>query len=253
MKIEGKVALVAGGGSGLGRATCMDLASAGARVGVLDADPAAAREVANSLPEGFGIQVDVTDADAVGHAVDEVLDAFGALHIAVTTAGVVSGARIVSRGRSARQADFERVVAINLFGTFNVMRTAAAVMVGNEPIDGERGVIVNTASGAAFEGQSGQAAYSASKAGVIALAMPVARDLAGTGVRVNTVAPGLFETPMAAGLPESTRLALEAAMIEPARLGRPEEFALLVRQMVENPYLNAECVRLDAAIRMPPR
>lgn len=253
MKIEGKVAVVAGGASGLGAAVCTDLAAAGASVAVLDRDVDTATALAATLPRAIAIGVDVTDAESVERAVDEVVEVFGAVHVNVNTAGVVSAARITSRGRPADLADFQRVIGINLCGTFNVMRVTVAAMLRNDPDDGERGAVVNTASGAAFDGQSGQAAYSASKAGLIGLALPVARDLAGKGVRINTIAPGLFETPMAAGLPGPTREGLLATMVEPQRFGRPEEFARLARNVVENSYLNAECIRLDAAIRPPAR
>lgn len=253
MNVQGKVAVVAGGASGLGRAVCTDLAQAGALVAVLDRDGAGAQAAAADLPAAIGLEVDVTDAISVERAVEEVVSRFGGVHINVNTAGVADPARIVSRRGPARLDEFQRVVEINLCGTFNVMRVAVAAMLRNDPDDGERGVVVNTASGAAFDGQSGQAAYSASKAGLIGLALPVARDLAGTGVRVNTVAPGLFDTPMAASLPEKVRAGLIATMVEPPRLGRSAEFALLVRNIVENPYLNAECIRLDAGIRPPAR
>ena len=253
MNITGKVAVVAGGASGLGRAVCTHLGEAGASVVVLDRDRAGAEALAAALPAAVGIETDVADAAAVERAIDRALDRFGAVHVGVNTAGVVDAARVVSRRGPARLEDFERVVRINLCGTFNVMRVAVAAMLQNEPEDGERGVMVNTASGAAYDGQSGQAAYSASKAGVIGLALPVARDLAGTGVRVNTIAPGLFETPMTESLPDRVRAGIEATLVEPARMGRPAEFARMVLGIVENGYLNAECIRLDAAVRPPAR
>ena len=253
MNITGKVAVVAGGASGLGRAVCTHLGEAGASVVVLDRDRAGAEALAAELPSALGIETDVADAAAVERAIDRALDRFGAVHVGVNTAGVVEAARVVSRRGPARLEDFERVVRINLCGTFNVMRVAVAAMLENEPEDGERGVMVNTASGAAYDGQSGQAAYSASKAGVIGLALPVARDLAGTGVRVNTIAPGLFETPMTESLPDRVRAGIEATLVEPARMGRPAEFARMVLGIVENGYLNAECIRLDAAVRPPAR
>lgn len=254
MNVTGKVAVVAGGASGLGRAVCTHLAQAGASVAVLDRDGTGATALAAELPAAIGIETDVADAGAVERALDRTLAEFGAVHIGVNTAGVVDAARIVSRRGPAALEDFERVVRINLCGTFNVMRVAVAAMLANEPDeDGERGVVINTASGAAYDGQSGQAAYSASKAGVIGLALPVARDLAGTGVRVNTIAPGLFETPMTGSLPDRVRAGIEQTLVEPARMGRPEEFARMVRSIVENGYLNAECIRLDAAVRPPPR
>ncbi|BBG04789.1 MULTISPECIES: SDR family NAD(P)-dependent oxidoreductase [Pseudonocardia] len=254
MNVTGKVAVVAGGASGLGRAVCTHLGQAGASVAVLDRDGIGATALAAELPAAIGIEADVADAGAVERALDRTLAEFGAVHIGVNTAGVVDAARIVSRRGPAALDDFERVVRINLCGTFNVMRVAVAAMLANEPDeDGERGVMINTASGAAYDGQSGQAAYSASKAGVIGLALPVARDLAGTGVRVNTIAPGLFETPMTGSLPDRVRTGIEQTLVEPSRMGRPEEFARMVRSIVENGYLNAECIRLDAAVRPPAR
>lgn len=250
MDIENKVALVAGGASGLGRAVCADLAEHGARVAVLDRDGAGARAVADGLAGAIAVEGDVTDAGSIERAVEAVVAEFGALHVNVNTAGVADAAKIVSRGEPASLDEFQRVVGINLCGTFNTMRVSIAAMLRNEPEDGERGVVVNTASGAAFDGQAGQAAYSASKAGLIGLALPVARDLAGKGVRVNTIAPGLFETPMSAGLPDPVREGLISMVTEPRRLGRPAEFARLVRSIVDNAYLNAECIRLDAATRM---
>lgn len=253
MDVADKVAVVAGGASGLGSAVCADLAANGAAVAVLDRDGEGARVVADKLPRAIAVEVDVTDDASVEAALAEVVGEFGAVHVNVNTAGVSDAAKVVSRGEPASMDAFRRVVDINLCGTFNVMRVAVAAMLRNEPDAGERGVVINTASGAAFEGQIGQAAYSASKAGLVALALPVARELAGKGVRVNTVAPGLFETPMAAGLPENVRTGLVSMVTEPQRLGQPDEFARLVRSMVENAYLNAECIRLDAATRMSAR
>lgn len=250
MELENKVALVAGGASGLGRAVCADLAARGAVVAVLDRDEAQAKEVVRDLGGGLALGADVTDADEVERAVDDVVRRLGALHLNVNTAGVVNAAKIVSRGRPASFEDFDRVVRINLCGTFNVMRLAVAAMLGNELENGERGVVVNTSSGAAYDGQSGQAAYAASKAGVIGLTLPIARDLAGQGIRVNAIAPGLFETPMAAGLPAPVQEGLVRMITEPRRLGWPDEFAHLVRSIVENRYLNGECIRLDAATRL---
>jgi 3-hydroxyacyl-CoA dehydrogenase / 3-hydroxy-2-methylbutyryl-CoA dehydrogenase len=253
MEIEGKVAVVAGGASGLGRAVCEQFAERGARIAVLDRDAQAARAVAERLGEALAFEVDVTDAGSVEHAIDATLERFGAVHVNVNTAGIPDAAKLVSGGEPALLGAFERVIAVNLVGTFNVMRVAVAAMLRNELRDGERGVVVNTASAAAFDGQTGQAAYSASKAGVIGMALPIARDLAGTGVRVNTIAPGLFETPMMDGLPDRIVERIRSYVLEPARLGRPQEFAALVAHIVENPYLNAECIRLDAATRLNAR
>ncbi|TKG61864.1 SDR family NAD(P)-dependent oxidoreductase [Prauserella endophytica] len=251
MKLTNKVALVAGGASGLGRAVCADLAEHGVTIAVLDRDEAQAKETVRDIGGGLALAVDVTDPDDVERAVDEVLRQLGAIHLNVNTAGIVGAAKIVSRGgHPAAFEDFDRVIRTNLSGTFNVMRLAVAAMLRNEPENGERGVVVNTSSGAAYEGQSGQAAYAASKAGVIGLTLPAARDLAGHGIRVNAIAPGLFETPMAAGLPAPVQDGLLRMITEPRRLGRPAEFAQLVRNIAENGYLNGECIRLDAATRL---
>ncbi|RBM22271.1 3-hydroxyacyl-CoA dehydrogenase [Prauserella sp. PE36] len=250
MELTNKVALVAGAASGLGRAVCADLAKAGAMVAVMDRDEPGVRAVAEALPRGLAVPADITDATAVEEAVERVCAEFGAVHINVNTAGVVDAAKVVSKGKPASLQEFQRVVDINLCGTFNVMRVAIAAMLRNEPENGERGVVINTSSGAAFEGQPGQAAYSASKAGLIGLALPVAREVAGKGIRINTIAPGLFDTPMSASLPKAVRDGLTAEIPEPRRLGRPEEFADLVHSIIGNGYLNAECIRLDAAVRM---
>ncbi len=254
MEIEGKVAIVAGGASGLGRAVCEQLAKRGASVAVLDRDAQAAQAVAGCLGEAIAFEVDVTDTRSVQDAIDATLERFGAVHVNVNTAGVPDGVKLVSsRGEPGSLETFERVIAVNLVGTFNVMRLAVAAMLRNEMRDGERGVVVNTASAAAFEGQVGQVAYSASKAGVVGMALPIARDLAGTGVRVNTIAPGLFETPMMEGLPDRVLEQLRGVLLEPPRVGRPQEFAALAAHIVENTYLNAECIRLDAATRLNAR
>jgi NAD(P)-dependent dehydrogenase (short-subunit alcohol dehydrogenase family) len=253
MNVENKVVVVAGGASGLGRAVCEHFAEHGARIAVLDRNVQSARVVARTLGEAIALGVDVTDAASVEGAIDRTLERFGAVHVNVNTAGIVNAAKIVSKGEPASLADFEKVVAVNLVGTFNVMRVAVAAMVRNELEDGERGVVVNTASVAAFEGQAGQAAYSASKAGLVGMALPIARDLTGTGVRINTVAPGLFDTPMKNDVPEKVIEGLSRWIVEPARHGRPLEFAALVGHIVKNAYINAECIRIDAATRLNAR
>ncbi|OQS16166.1 3-hydroxyacyl-CoA dehydrogenase [Nocardia donostiensis] len=250
MDLKNKVALVAGGASGLGRAVCADLTRHGAVVAVLDQDKAKAEEVVQELGGGLALAADVTDAAAIEDAVSQVVRELGALHLNVNTAGVLAAAKIVSRNGPASLEDFDRVIRVNLCGTFNVMRMAVAAMLNNELDNGERGVVVNTSSGAAYEGQTGQAAYAASKAGVIGFTLPVARDLAGSGIRVNAIAPGLFETPMSEGLPDRVHDGLVRMITEPRRLGQPSEFAHLVRSIVENRYLNGECIRLDAATRL---
>lgn len=253
MDIKGKRAVVAGGASGLGRAVCAELAACGADVAVLDRDVDQAREVAREVG-GVAVQVDVSSADSAQRAITDVLGTFGGIDINVNTAGVPHARKTVADGQPASLEWFQAVIDVNLVGTFNILRLAAQAMLTSEPdAGGERGVIVNTSSGAAYEGQVGQAAYSASKAGVIGMAMPIARDLAGSGIRINTIAPGLFETPMLSGMPDKVRASLIEMTLEPRRLGAPAEFAALVRHVVENRYLNAECIRLDAATRLGAR
>ncbi|MCI2420029.1 SDR family NAD(P)-dependent oxidoreductase [Saccharopolyspora sp. K220] len=255
MQVDGAVVVVSGAGSGLGLATARRLGAAGASVGLFDLDAELADKARVEIGDrALAVPVDVTDGTAVEAAVVEVVDRFGAVHICVNCAGVASAAKVVSRGVPAQLDGFARTVAINLVGTFNVTRVAAAAMLRNEPdAGGERGVIVNTASDAAFDGQVGQAAYSASKAGVVGMTLPLARDLAGKGVRVNAVAPGLFATRMVAGMPVAVRDRLVDMILEPKRMGEPDEFAALVEHLVTNRYLNAECIRLDAGQRMLPR
>ncbi|AZZ52572.1 SDR family NAD(P)-dependent oxidoreductase [Rathayibacter festucae] len=247
MRVEGCAALVSGGASGLGAATARALAEAGARVVVLDL-PAALDSA--DLPESvLRISGDVLDADAVQRAVT----AAEGLRIAVTCAGVATPGRLLGRDGPLALDAFERVLRINTVGTLNVLRLAAAAIAEGEPVDGERGVLITTASIAAFEGQIGQAAYAASKGAVAALTLPLARELASALIRVVSIAPGTFDTPLLAGLPEAARAALGEAVPHPARLGRPSEFAALVRHVIENPMLNGEVIRLDGALRMPPR
>ncbi|PPF66282.1 3-hydroxyacyl-CoA dehydrogenase [Rathayibacter tritici] len=247
MRLDGTSALVAGGASGLGAATATALALAGARVVVLDLPRAVE---AASLPASVRlIAGDVLDSDALARAVE----AAGELRIAVSCAGIAPPGRLLGRDGPLPLEEFEQVVRVNVTGTFNVLRLAAASIAEREPIDGERGVLVTTASIAAFEGQIGQAAYAASKGAVAALTLPLARELAARLVRVVSIAPGTFDTPLLAGLPEKAREALGSATPHPARLGRPEEFAALVRHIVENPMLNGDTIRLDGALRLPPR
>lgn len=255
MDIEGRTALVTGGASGLGRATVEGLVGAGARVVIVDLPDSDGGSVAASLGDVAAFApADVTDPDDVTAAVETAIQRFGGLHVAVSCAGIAAAMRTVGREGPHDLDVFRRVVEVNLVGTFNVARLAAARMVSQEPVDDEeRGVIVNTASIAAFDGQVGQAAYAASKGGVVSLTLTIARDLAGRGVRCLTIAPGTFDTPMLGGLPEEARQALASNVQQPGRLGRPEEYALLVRQLVANPYVNGEVVRLDGGLRMPPR
>ena len=251
------VAVVTGGGSGLGGATARRLVDDGATVVIIDLEgstaPALVDEL-NAQREGSAVFVaaDVRDEAQVQAAIDRAT-ALGELRIAVNCAGVATPGRVVGRGGPLSLDTFKTVIDINLVGSFNVLRLAAAAMLGNEAVDGDRGVIVNTASIAAFDGQIGQAAYAASKGGIVGLTLSAARDLADKAIRVMTVAPGTFETPMLAGLPGEVKEVLEKQVPHPSRLGRPEEYANLVRHIVDNPMLNGEVIRLDGALRMPPR
>jgi NAD(P)-dependent dehydrogenase (short-subunit alcohol dehydrogenase family) len=253
MRIEGQAAIVTGGASGLGLATAEMLAAAGAKVALLDVDAEQAAAAAGRLG-GRGLACDVADAASAEQAVAAARDAHGAARILVNCAGIAPAARIVGRGGPMPLADFARVIQVNLIGSFNLLRLAAADMAALQPDeDGERGVIVNTASVAAFDGQIGQAAYASSKGGIAALTLPAARELARYGIRVATIAPGIFETPMLRGLPESVQQSLAASVPFPKRLGRPDEYAALVRHILDNPMLNGEVIRLDGAIRMAPQ
>jgi 3-hydroxyacyl-CoA dehydrogenase / 3-hydroxy-2-methylbutyryl-CoA dehydrogenase len=256
MELSGAGALVAGGASGLGAATARELAARGARVAVVDLDGERAGAVAAELGEGaLALAADVTDEGALSEAVRGAVEAFeGGLRVAVSCAGIGFAERTVGKDGAAALGPFENVIRVNLIGTYNVLRLAAAAMSENEPnAEGERGAVVMTASAAAFDGQIGQTAYSASKGGIVGLTLPAARDLARWGVRVCTIAPGLFDTPLLAGLPEEAREQLGKQIPFPARLGRPEEYALLACHIAENPMLNGETIRLDGALRMPPK
>ena len=253
MKVEGAVALVSGGASGLGAATARRLASMGATVAILDLPSSPGAQVAEETGGHF-VAGDVTDSASVERAV-EAAAALGELRVCVTCAGTGAPAKVVGRdGAPMPLAHFRRIVEINLIGTFDVVRNAAARMLTYAPdADGARGVIVCTASIAAFDGQIGQSAYSASKGGIVGMTLPLARDLARDGVRVMTIAPGTFDTPLLAGLPQEVLDSLGAAVPFPSRLGRPDEFAALVAHVVENAMLNGEVIRIDGAMRMPPR
>ena len=253
MDIAGTVAVVTGGASGLGLATARALHGAGASVVLLDLPGSAGADVAKELGERAVFSPgDVTSGAGVSAAL-EAAGEFGPLRIAVNCAGIGNAFRTVGRHGPFPLEAFTKVVTVNLIGTFNVIRLAAERMTRAEPLDGERGVIVNTASIAAFDGQIGQAAYSASKGGIVGMTLPIARDLAGQLIRVVTIAPGLFDTPLFDALPEEAKTALGAQVPHPSRLGDPTEFAALARHIVENPMLNGETIRLDGAIRMPPK
>jgi NAD(P)-dependent dehydrogenase (short-subunit alcohol dehydrogenase family) len=253
MQIEGQAAIVSGGASGLGRATAEALAVVGVRVAILDINEAAATETARETG-GFAITADVTDARSIEAAVTAARERHGPARIAVNCAGIGTAGRIVGRDGAMPLDAFRRVIDVNLIGSFNVLRVAAADMSNLEPLDdGERGIIVSTASAAAFEGQIGQAAYSASKGGIVALTLPAARELARYGIRVVAIAPGIFETPMLQGLPQNIQDSLAASVPFPNRLGRPEEYAALVLHLCRNAMINGEVVRLDGALRMAPR
>jgi NAD(P)-dependent dehydrogenase (short-subunit alcohol dehydrogenase family) len=255
MEIKDKAFLISGGGSGLGAATARALTAAGGNVVIADINQETGAQLAAQLgTQALFVRTDVTSAEAVQAAITAANDAFGVLSGAINCAGLAIAEKTVGQTGPHDLASFTRLIQVNLIGTFNVIRLAAAVMVKNEPTgEGERGVIVNTASVAAFEGQVGQAAYAASKGGIVGLTLPVARDLARDGIRVMTIAPGIFDTPMLAGLPENTRLSLGQQVPFPSRLGQPSEYAALVMHIIENKMLNGEIIRLDGAIRMAPR
>jgi NAD(P)-dependent dehydrogenase (short-subunit alcohol dehydrogenase family) len=256
MQIDGSAAIVTGAASGLGLATARMLAEQGARVGLLDIDAARVAEAAASLGarHALGLSCDVGDAASAEEALGQAVAAHGAPRILVSCAGIAAGRRVVGRDGPMPLDAFERVIRVNLIGTFNMLRLVTAEMVRLEPdAQGERGAIVNTASIAAFDGQIGQAAYAASKGGVAALTLPAARELAQHGIRVVAIAPGVFETPMMQGMPAEVRQSLGASVPFPQRLGRPEEYAALVRHILENTMLNGETIRLDGALRMAPR
>jgi NAD(P)-dependent dehydrogenase (short-subunit alcohol dehydrogenase family) len=255
MEITGASAVVTGGASGLGEATVRRLVGAGAKVVILDRDTVKGEALAKELGEAVAYSpTDVTAAGDVTAAI-ELAGARGPLRIAVNCAGIGWAGRVVARDGTPHDLDlFSTVISINLIGTFNVLRLAAAAMAAGEPTDtGERGVIVNTASIAAFDGQIGQAAYSASKGGIVGMTLPIARDLAEQGIRVMTIAPGIFETPLLGTLPEPVRASLAKQVPFPSRLGQPDEYAALACHIVENEMLNGETIRLDGAIRMAPR
>jgi NAD(P)-dependent dehydrogenase (short-subunit alcohol dehydrogenase family) len=256
MDIQGITAVITGGGSGLGEATARALASRGARVGLLDLGRSRGAEVAREIGGGaLFLEADVSDEAQVTAALDRAVAECGAIHVVVNCAGIgMAGRTLGKNDEPFNLALFSKTIEVNLIGTFNVIRLAAARMAKNAPNEeGERGVVINTASIAAYDGQIGQAAYSASKGGVVGMTLPIARDLSRTGIRVVTIAPGLFATPMLMGLPEPARAALGASVPFPPRLGNPSEYGQLACQIVENPMLNGEVIRLDGALRMAPK
>jgi NAD(P)-dependent dehydrogenase (short-subunit alcohol dehydrogenase family) len=254
MEIRDASALITGGASGLGAATARALAALGARVTIADLNHELGQAVARDIAGARVVATDVTDEASCASAVAAAVEHCGGLHILVNCAGIVAAERILGKAGHHDLARFSRVVQVNLVGTFTMLTLAAEAMARNEPgHEGERGVIVNTASVAAFDGQIGQAAYAASKGGVAALTLPAARELARSGIRVMTIAPGIFDTAMMAGLPEAARASLGEQAPFPSRLGRPEEYAALARHIIENPMLNGEVIRLDGALRMAPR
>ncbi len=255
MKIENGVFVVTGGGSGLGAATARMLVEGGGRVVLADVNREAGEAVAAELGSvAVFVETDVTSETSAKAAIDRAVSGFGGLHGLVNCAGIAPAEKVVGREAPHRLESFSRVVGVNLIGSFNMIRLAADAMSKAQPNEeGERGVIVSTASVAAFDGQIGQAAYAASKAGIVGLTLPVARELARSGIRVMTIAPGIMETPMLMGMPQEVQDSLGRMVPFPSRLGRPAEYAALVRHIVENAYLNGEVIRLDGAIRMQPK
>lgn len=255
MDLSGRVAVVTGGASGLGEATVREIVTAGGKAVIFDLN----EEKGNKLVKELGdqtifVKVDVTSEENVQAGLERAIAEFGGVHILVNCAGIAVAKKVLGKGGVHDLASFNKVLQVNVVGTFNAIRLTAEKMAANEPNEeGERGVIINTASVAAFDGQIGQAAYSASKGAVVGMTLPLARDLAPFGIRVVSIAPGVFETPLFAGLPEKAQAALAKMTPFPPRLGKPQEYAKLVRAIVENPMLNGETIRLDGAIRMPPK
>ena len=254
MQLQNKTALVTGGASGLGEGCARRFAAQGMNVVIVDLNAERGEALAAELGSVRFAQADVSSEADVQAAVQTALEGFGGLHVAVNCAGIAIGERTVGKNGPHSLAAFEKVIRVNLIGTFNVIRLAAAAMSANEPnADGERGVIISTSSVAAFDGQIGQAAYSASKGGVAGMTLPIARDLSRSGIRVVTIAPGIMETPMMAGMSDELRASLGSQVPFPQRLGQPDEYAHLAQHIIENAYINGEIIRLDGAIRMGPR
>ena len=255
MDLNNKVVIVTGGASGLGLVTCQQLARQGAKIAAFDLNEEAGQALVEELKgQAIFAKVDVTDAASVEAGIAQAVEAFGTIHVCINCAGVAPGGKTVGRNGALPLEKFSQVININLIGTFNVLRLAAEQMAKNEPgSDGERGVIINTASVAAFDGQMGQSAYAASKAGVVGMTLPIARDLAKLGIRIMTIAPGIFDTPMMKGMTDEVRDPLIEMVQNPKRFGEPEEYAALAAHIISNNYLNGDVIRLDGAIRMEPR
>jgi NAD(P)-dependent dehydrogenase (short-subunit alcohol dehydrogenase family) len=255
MQLQNKAVFVSGGASGLGAACVRLFTQAGAQVLIADLNSETGQALADELGQAVHfVKTNVTDEESVQAAIKQASERFGGLHIAINCAGIGVAEKVLGKDGPSSLASFTKVININLIGTFNVIRLASAAMTGNQPDEeGERGVIINTASVAAFDGQIGQAAYSASKGGIVGMTLPIARELARYGIRVMTIAPGIFDTPLLAGLPEPARLSLGQQVPFPSRLGRPAEYAALAKHIVENTMLNGEVIRLDGGIRMAPR
>lgn len=255
MELTNKVVLVTGGASGLGGACARLLSQAGAKVVIVDLNEELGQALASELGSAAVFaKTNVVEEESAQAAIKTALDTFGGLHVAINCAGIGVAEKTIGKRGPASLAGFSRVISVNLIGTFNVIRLAATAMAENTPNEqGERGVIINTASVAAYDGQIGQAAYSASKGGIVGMTLPIARDLASYGIRVMTIAPGLFDTPLLAGLPEPAKQSLGQQVPFPSRLGQPSEYAALAKHIIENPMLNGEVIRLDGAIRMAPR
>lgn len=255
MDLSGRVAVVTGGASGLGEATVREIVTAGGKAVIFDLNEEKGNKLVGELEDqAIFVKVDVTSEEDVHAGLERAIAEFGGVHILVNCAGIAVAKKVLGKGGVHDLASFNKVLQVNVVGTFNAIRLTAEKMAANEPNEeGERGVIINTASVAAFDGQIGQAAYSASKGAVVGMTLPLARDLAPFGIRVVSIAPGVFETPLFAGLPEKAQAALAKMTPFPPRLGKPQEYAKLVRAIVENPMLNGETIRLDGAIRMPPK
>ena len=255
MQLKNSVAIITGGASGLGRGTVEKFVAEGGKVAIFDLNETAGAEIAAALGDAvIFCKVNVTDEASVQQAIDKTMATFGAIHICVNCAGVGNAIKTYGKKGPFPLADFNKIIQINLVGTFNVLRLAAEQMAKNDLLEGqERGVIINIASVAAYEGQISQAAYSASKGGITSMTLPIARDLADYGIRVNTIAPGLIETPLLGALPENVRESLAQSVLYPKRLGKPAEIAHLAASIVENSYINGECIRMDGGIRMQPR